>query len=215
MNKLVILDMDGTLLAQRTVDVLCEAYNLKNELDKIDKESSKLPAFKIAEKVAKLFQDIAVRDIQSTFNKIPLNPYVEEFIEFIRQEGFITAIATDSYQFLAENLAKKLNVNLVYGLDVEIINGRFTGRITSEYKCQEIRGCRRYYVCKLWFLRQCRRLFNPWTITIGDGESDFCMSTESDFAIAFNPKSKSLEGVCDLKVSSFSELLDLDYSKFI
>jgi len=207
--------MDGTLLAQRTVDVLCEAYDLKHELDKIDKESSKLPAFKIAEKVAKLFKDIAITDIQSIFNKIPLNPYVREFIEFIRQEGFITAIATDSYQFLAENLARRLNVDIVYGHDVEIINGRFTGCITSEYKCQEIRGCRKYYVCKLWFLQQCRRLFNPWTMTIGDGESDFCMSTESDFAIAFNPKSKRLGRVCDLKVSSFSELLALDYSKLI
>lgn len=209
MKAILITDMDGTLLAKRTVDVLSKAFGLENRLKQIDKESKGLPAFKVSEKVARIFQGIPKVRMEEVFDTIPLNPNAEKFIIYVKQKGLITAIATDSYQFLAERLAKRLKVDMVYGHKVEFSKGVFTGRLLSKYQCLEISGCKRYYICKLWFLQRVRERFEAPIITIGDGESDYCMSTKADLAIAFKPKCESLVKVAKLVVESFDELLPL------
>lgn len=180
MTSILITDMDGTLLAKRTVDELCKAFNLNEQLKQIEKESKELPAFKVAEKVAELFKSIAKTKMDEIFDTIPLNSGADKFIEYMKKNGFITAIATDSYEFLAERLANKLKIDIVYGHKAELKEGIFTGRLLSEYKCLEIPGCKRYYVCKLWFLRRLKEKFGGKVITVGDGDSDYCMSTEAD-----------------------------------
>ncbi|MBC7091863.1 MAG: HAD-IB family phosphatase, partial [Nitrososphaeria archaeon] len=135
MNSIFVFDMDGTLLSQRTVDVLCNIFNLNERLKLIDSVSSTLPAYRVEEMVAELFRGKNVNDMLSAFDSIPLNEGVEEFISKVRAHGCGTAIATDSYTFLAKNLVIKLNIDFLYGLDITIQDNIFTGKIVSDYRC--------------------------------------------------------------------------------
>lgn len=215
LNAIFVFDMDGTLLSKRTVDVFCTVFNLNERLKLIDKVSLTLPAYRVEEMVAKLFEGKNVNDMLSTFDSIPLNDGVEEFISKVRAHGCATAIATDSYTFLAKKLASRLKIDFVYGLDVEIRDNIFTGKILSDYKCLEIPLCRRYYVCKLWFIRELKKRHVCPIVSIGDSESDYCMSTEADYAIAVNAKSEKLKEVCKLNVKSFKDLLKFNINTFI
>lgn len=215
LNAIFIFDMDGTLLSKRTVDILCNVFNLNEKLKLIDSVSSTLPAYRVEEMVAELFKGKNVNKMMSAFDSIPLNEGVEEFISKVRAHGCATAIATDSYTFLAKKLASKLKIDFVYGLDVGVQNNIFTGKIVSDYRCLEIPSCRRYYVCKLWFIRELKKMYKCPIISFGDSESDYCMSTEADYSIAVNPKSEKLKKVCKLNVKSFKDLLKLDINIFI
>lgn len=215
LSAIFVFDMDGTLLSKRTVDVLCSIFNLNERLKNVDKVSSSLPAYRVEEMVAKLFKGKNVNEMLSAFDSIPLNEGVEEFISVVKAQGFTTAIATDSYTFLAKKLANNLKIDFVYGLDVEVQNNIFTGKIVSDYKCLEIPSCRRYYVCKLWFIRELKKKYMCPIVSIGDSESDFCMSIGADYSIAVNPKSKKLKDVCKLNVKNFKDLLKLDINTFI
>ncbi|MEM3871032.1 MAG: HAD-IB family phosphatase [Nitrososphaeria archaeon] len=215
LSGIFVFDMDGTLLSKRTVDVLCSVFNLNERLKSIDEISSTLPAYRVEEMVAKLFSGKNVSEMLSAFDSIPLNDGAEDFIGEVKAQGFLTAIATDSYTFLAIKLASKLKIDFVYGLDVEVRNNIFTGKIISDYKCQEIPSCRRYYVCKLWFIRELKKKYMCPIVSIGDSESDFCMSIGADYSIAVNPKSKKLKEICKLNVKSFKDLLKLDINTFI
>jgi len=215
LKPVLIVDMDGTLLERRTVDELCDSFGLRKELDLIDRESSNLPAFRVAEMIAGLFKGKTIHEIEAVFDNIPANAGAGEFIKSIKQNGFVTSIATDSYEFLARRLAQRLGIDLVYGHKIQILKGRFTGRILSPYRCLEIPGCKRFYTCKLWFLRECKKKYGGPVITLGDGDGDYCMSTESDLPIAFKPRSKPLVDVCKLVVYSFEDLLALDLNKMI
>lgn len=215
MKAIFVFDMDGTILSKRTVDVFCSAFNLNDRLKLIDEVSGRLPAYRVEEMVAELFKGRKVDEMLELFSCIPLNEGVEEFIEKLKEKDFGTAVATDSYTFLAKNLADRLKIDFVYGLDVEISDDIFTGKIVSAYRCLEIPSCRRYYVCKLWFIRRLREMYRVPIISLGDGESDYCMSTEADYPIAFSPKTRKLRKVCKLTVKSFRELVKLDLNTFI
>lgn len=215
LNAIFVFDMDGTLLSGRTVDVLCNVFNLNEKLKLIDSVSPTLPAYHVEEMVAELFNGKSVNKMLSVFDSIPLNEGVEEFVNKVRAHGCGTAIATDSYTFLAKNLAIKLNIDFVYGLDVDVQDNIFTGKIVSDYRCLEIPSCRRYYVCKLWFIRELKKKYMCPIVSVGDSESDYCMSTEADYSIAVDPKSEKLKKICKLNVKSFKDLLKFDINTFI
>lgn len=211
MKPILIMDMDGTILEKRTVDVLCEYFGLERRLAKIDEISPNLPAYKVAEKVVELFKGKSKKDLEKVFDTIPISDNAELFIKRAEEQGFITSIATDSYDFFAKRLSKRLDVDIVYGQKVEILNGKLTGRLLSKYRCQEIPGCKRYYVCKLWFLRMCKKRYGGFTVTIGDGDSDYCMNVESDYPIAYRPRDDRLARISKLVVKNFDDLLDFEF----
>jgi len=215
LKAIFVLDMDGTILSQRTVDVFCSAFNLNDKLKLIDEVGEVLPAYHVEEMVAELFKGKKVDEMLELFKCIPLNEGVEEFIEKLKENDCGVAIATDSYTFLAKSLASRLKVDFVYGLDVKIIDNIFTGKIVSDYRCLEIPSCRKYYVCKLWFIRKLKEMYGVPIVSLGDGESDYCMSTEADYSIAVNPKTLKLKNVCKLSVKGFKDLLELDLNTFI
>jgi len=206
---LAILDMDGTLLSERSVDVFCEKLGVKERLRELDKLSSSLPAYRIGEMIAKFFAGVARRKLEALFDSIPLNPGAVDFVNFLRRSDFFVAVATDSYEFLAERLAKRITIDAVYGNEVEIRDGILTGVLLTQQRCLEIEGCREYAVCKLWFMKQLRESVGGIAVAVGDGDSDFCMIKEADIGIAYRPRSKSITTIANIVASSFENIKPL------
>jgi phosphoserine phosphatase len=57
MRWLAVLDMDGTILERRTVDVLCEKLGLTERLKEIDRKSKCMEAYEVSARIAKLFEN--------------------------------------------------------------------------------------------------------------------------------------------------------------
>lgn len=199
--------MDGTLLARRSIDAICEAFGLEGRLASLDREVQGLPAFRVAERVARLLAGLRVDSLLEVFDQIPLNPGVRELLAHFRRAGYVTALATDSYRLLARRLALKLGIDLVYGHELEVRAGLITGRLLTPYQCLEIPGCSRYHTCKLRFLEWGRRVFGGPVVTVGDGDSDYCMSRAADLAIAYRGKGPRIRRAAALLVDDYHELL--------
>ncbi|MBS7658280.1 MAG: HAD-IB family phosphatase [Candidatus Bathyarchaeia archaeon] len=210
MNNLTgvaIIDMDGTILSKRSIDVLCSTLGFTQELEEINKWALKVPAYKVTEQIAKLLAGKRKRELEEIFSSIPLEPNAEQFINYLKNQGFIVAIATDSFQFLGENLAKRLGINKVYGNILEFKRDRVTGKVLTKQHCMKIQGCREFAVCKLWYLNKLKYRFNGISICIGDSDSDLCAFIGADIAIAYKPKSLALKEKAHKIVSSFQEAI--------
>jgi HAD superfamily phosphoserine phosphatase-like hydrolase len=202
-----IIDMDGTILSKRSIDVFCSSFGFINELEEIKKWALKVPAYKVTERIAKLLSGKRREELEEVFSLIPLEPNAEQFINYLKNRGFIVAIVTDSFQFLGENLAKRVGVNKVYGNILEFKNGLATGRVLTKRRCMKIQGCREFAVCKLWYLNKLKRVVDGFSICIGDSDSDFCAFTGADIAIAYKPKSCALKEKATKIASSFQEAI--------
>ena len=205
MGGIAILDMDGTILRKRSIDVLCKSLGLSRELLKIDRVSRSLPAFRVGEEIAKFFKGQSKRRLEEIFDTIPLSDGVNSFLEFLGRKQFLIAIATDSYGFLAQRLAQKVGADFVHGHIVEMEGDILTGRLLTPACCLRVGGCREFAVCKLDLLRRLKRA-KDFSLAVGDGDSDFCVMTEADLPVAYRPRTRSLDAVTKFRVSSFAQL---------
>ena len=73
--KLVIFDMDGTLIAGRTVFVFAENKGFKDELLRIINGNKELHKKSI--EIAKLLKGMNARELLKIFRNIPLQKHVE------------------------------------------------------------------------------------------------------------------------------------------
>ena len=119
--KLVIFDMDGTLLTERTIFVYAEKKELKEELLKLI--NSDMRSYEKTLEIAKFLKGMNSKELLEIFRKIPLQEHVEAVINEIKRKGIKTAIITNSYRFVAEDLGKRLGIDYVFANDLIINNG--------------------------------------------------------------------------------------------
>jgi phosphoserine phosphatase len=203
---IAILDMDGTLLTRRSIDVFCAELGLTRRLAEVDVLSPSIPAYKTSEIIASFFKGISKRALEDMLDAIPINTGADDFVGFLKSEGFVIAIATDSYEFLARRLATRLGADVAYGNVMEIHDGSLTGRLLTNRRCLKVEGCREYSACKLWFMRRLRDRFGGLTVAVGDGDSDFCAIRGADIGIAYCPKTGSIAAVADIVGSDYHQI---------
>jgi phosphoserine phosphatase len=211
-KALAVLDMDGTLLNSRSIDILCHKFGLQTQLKEIDKRSNFLEDYKVSEAIAPLFTGMKASDLKRVFDGISVVHGANEFIDFLKERKFLTAIITDSYTFLALRLAEKLNIDIVTGNKMEIIGGVITGRIEMPLGWKKQEDCQKKAVCKLnamYDIAQKHEIGMEKTLAIGDSKGDFCMLERAALGVAFRPKDSKITKIADLVVyGDFFELVD-------
>ncbi len=211
-EALAVLDMDGTLLESRSIDVLCREFGLESKLRKIDSEAAFLEEHKVSEAIARLFAGMNKSELERTFDGIRIVRGAKEFVPFLREKKFLTAIITDSYTFLASRLAERLGIDIVWGNRLEIVNGVITGRITMPLGWEKQEKCQKKAVCKLhamYKLAQENGIGMDKTLAIGDSKSDFCIIEKAAIGVAFRPKHPEIIEIADLVIhKDFLELVN-------
>jgi len=207
MSWLAVLDMDGTILERRTVDVLCEGLGLTQRLHKIDEESKFLKGYEVSEKIAELFSGVKLSKMNEIFETIRAANGAKEFVDFLKSRKFVTAIVTDSYTFLARVLAEKLGIDSVRGNQLETINEVATGKIVKPlgWEAEAKENCQRKVVCKLHAMNELVREYSIQenrTLAVGDSQTDTCMLQKACIAVAFRPKDQSIVEVADVVIRS-------------
>lgn len=197
MKWLAILDMDGTILERRTVDVLCERLGLTEKLTEIDRKSKFIDAQRVSERIGELFSGIEASKLEAIFDTMALVRGVKDFVNFLKSRDFITSIVTDSYVFLASRLAQKLDIDTVKGNKLELVNGVVTGEIIMPLGWEEEKqeNCQRKSVCKLHAMNELIREYqikSNRTLAVGDSESDFCVIKKARVGVALRPKDRSI-----------------------
>jgi phosphoserine phosphatase len=205
-TNFVIFDVDGTILSKRSIDVICERYDLIPKLREIDINFKNAPRLVVTKKIVQLFSGMNRNELGNIFDSIPLNNGVLELITFLRERGFIVAIATDGYKFLADKLKEKISVDLVYGNILEFDGEILTGRVLTLPSCLHDYSCQEYLICKLRLLRSLKGSLGGLAIAIGDSDSDYCMLKGADISIAYRPKGDRIKTVVDMIVSDFFDV---------
>jgi len=202
-TDVAVLDMDGTILSKRSIDVLCDRFSLTFKLKQLDLEFREAPRFVVTMRIAELLSGKRRSDLENVFDSIPLNAGVHEFISFLKDRGFMVALATDSYKFLADRLKDRLQLDLVYANKLQFNGDRLTGEVLTVPGCLKIPHCKEYLVCKLRLLKSLQGALGGVSVAIGDSDSDYCMLQGADISVAYNPKSERIKAKADAIVQDF------------
>ena len=188
--KLVMFDMDGTLIQGRGIFIIAEKKGFKEALIKKIRDDS-IDFYQRSIDIAKLSKGLNKRDLLEIFKTIKLHENVENVITEIKKHGIKTAIATDSYKLLADNLKDRLEIDYVFANNLITNDDIITGELEIHNKdlTEDFFSGKIYSICKSCALEQlCEELRIPLkqSIAVGDGRVDIGMIKKAGLGVAFN-----------------------------
>jgi len=209
--KLVMFDMDGTLLNGKGIFVIAEKLGFYNELLSYFKNKKDMPFYKKSIEIAKLCKGFKKDEFINIFHNVPLQDNVEKIIKNLKKKNIKIAIATDSYMFLAEDLKNRLKIDFAFANNLLTNNGTITGdiQISNKNLISDITG-NIYSICKEQTLTDlCKKLgisVND-SIAVGDGIVDIGMIKTAGIGIAFNASDK-VNKYADVVTNDLNVILD-------
>ena len=202
--------MDGTLITGRTVFVFAENKGFEDELLRIINGTKELHEKSI--EIAKLLKGMNARELLKIFRNIPLQEHIENVIREIKKAGIRTAIVTDSYQFVADDLRGRLDIDYAFANNLIIEKDIVTGELIVDNRelKKRVNDCKTHSICKDHVLKRlCKKLgiSRSEVIAVGDGAVDICMIKSAGLGIAFNAP-KEVQKHADIITSNMSVILD-------
>ena len=210
-DRLVVFDMDGTLLADRLIFALADKFSFKRKLETIMEGSG--PEYEKTKRIAWLLRGVNARQFYHVLSLIPLSMGTKAVVRELKHRGYILAIISDSYTLATEWLKKELGFDYTIANELSLENGKLSGEVKMPLgwsKPEE--QCLKHSVCKLTALIQLSQKTGiplERCVAIGDNLSDACMIEKAGLGIAFNPKHPKLEEVADIITEDLSQILSI------
>ena len=182
-----MFDMDGTLIDGRSIFVFSEKKGFTDKLLESLK-SDKQPYEKSIE-IAQFLKDESSTELLDIFRKIPLQKNVEKIAQKLKEKNLKTAIVTDSYQFIADDLKKRLGFDYAFANNLIIEQNIVTGKIIINNS--NLKRCDTgiiYSICKGLVLDQLCIMLNinsDEILAVGDGVVDIGMIKKAGLGIAY------------------------------
>ncbi|HDH45312.1 MAG TPA: HAD family hydrolase [Thermococcus sp.] len=207
--KLILFDMDDTLIAGRTIYEVADRKGFRKEVDEI--VSMNITNYEKTILIARLLKGMRVEEFLKIFRAIPLNPHVDEVVEKLKKRGLKMGIISNSYDIAVDDLKKRLGMDFGISNKLVVKEGIITGEVIPHNKnpSQDIDDCRSFSVCKRDALLQvCKDLgIRPdETIAVGDGNVDRFMLEVAGLGIAYG-KNSYLSNFADISINDMREIL--------
>jgi phosphoserine phosphatase len=183
-RRLVVFDMDSTLIDAEVIDELAIEAGVGRQVAEITEAAmqGKLDFKQSFEQRLALLEGLDASVLQKIAQRLQLNEGAEHLISTLKKLGYKTAIVSGGFSFFGEYLQEILGVDYVYANQLDIENGKVTGRVKGNI----IDGQR-----KADLLRELAKrdgLMLEQVIAVGDGANDLPMLDIAGLGIAFRAK---------------------------
>jgi len=183
-RRLVCFDMDSTLVETEVIDELAKRAGvgeqvaaiteraMRGELDFNDSFRQRMALLKGLD--ANVLEDIAAN--------LPITEGAEHLLRTLNKLGYKTAILSGGFTFFAEYLQKKFGISYVFANQLEIEDGKVTGRVIGEI----VNGERKAQLLRSLAAQE--NIHLEQVIAVGDGANDLPMLSIAGLGIAFRAK---------------------------
>ena len=183
--KMLVCDMDSTLIQNECIDEIADLINLKKEIAEITEQTmmGHLSFDESIKKRVSLLKGINVSAFEKIINeKIKLQPYVVEWIDYVKKFNLKTIIVSGGFTYFVDFVRNTLQMDHAYANELQMIDGVLTGKlygdiINAEKKANIIKSLTDQYGFK-----------SDEVISIGDGANDLLMLKESGLSISMHGK---------------------------
>ena len=186
MRRLICFDMDSTLIQAECIDELAERAGVGEQVRAIT-ESAMRGEIDFKESFTKrvaLLKGLDVSVMQEIADTMPITEGVERLMFVLKRYGYKIAILSGGFTFFGEYLQKKFGIDYVYANELEVEDGKLTGRYLGDV----VDGKRKAELLRL--IAQVEKVDIAQTIAVGDGANDLPMLSLAGLGIAFHAKPK-------------------------
>lgn len=184
--RLMAFDMDSTLITVECIDEIADFAGRKSEVAAITEATMRGEISNFGESLRQrvaLLEGLSESVLESVYQeRVKLTPGATELTTAARDAGLKTLLVSGGFTFYTSRLANRLSFDRHRANELEIIDGRLTGKVTGPIIDGEAkRGTVNQYCQEL----DC----SPGqAIVIGDGANDLPMMSIAGVSVAFHAK---------------------------
>ena len=185
-KRLVLLDMDSTLIQQEVIDLLAKHAGKLDQVSQIT-ESAMAGDLDFSQALSARVSLLAGLDqsvIELVRKEITLTNGAKELIETLHKQGHKVGVVSGGFLDVIEPILKDLKIDFYRANKLEIMNGKVTGKTEGAIIDR---------VAKFSSLQEFAKIEGvelSQTVAIGDGANDLDMIEAAGLGIAFNAKPK-------------------------
>lgn len=213
LDKLVVFDMDNTLLKGRFIDICAETFGFRAEL--MDIRSSETESITQTKQIAMLLKGKTISEMIAVADNIPIIYGTKEIVLELKNRGYIVGIISDSYECITNHIRIKLGMDFSLSNELEFSKSICTGEVKiPSFLFSNSNSLCKHSICKTNALISVLEKYNikkENSIAIGDSINDLCMIKKAGLGIAFCSKDELVNHHADVVISNptFTELLNL------
>jgi phosphoserine phosphatase len=183
--KLLVMDMDSTLITIECIDEIADMQGLKPQVAQIT-EAAMRGELEFRESLTRrvaLLKDLDASALQRVYDeRLKLSPGAENMLAAVKAGGLKTLLVSGGFTFFTDRIKSRLGLDYSHSNVLEIANGKLTGRVTGGIVDAEQK--------KLTTERICAELhISPeQAIVMGDGANDLKMMGIAGLSVAYRAK---------------------------
>ena len=183
--RLVVMDMDSTLINIECIDEIADMCGLKPEVAAITELSMRGEidfTQSLRSRVA-LLKDLDESSLRKVVDeRLQLNPGAQALIDYCRQHGIKTMLVSGGFDFFANHVKAMLGLDYAHANTLEIVEGKLTGNLLGNIVDAQAKAD---YLVKT---REQLGLAVDQVIAIGDGANDLKMMAVAAAGVAYHAK---------------------------
>jgi len=183
-KKVIVFDMDSTIVDGEIIDEMAELAGAGKKVAAITERGMR-GEINFSESLrarVSFLKGLRIKSLESLAKTFKLTKGSEELIAALKEMGFKVALISGGFSYFTDVLKKRLGFDYAFGNELEIKEGRLTGRM----KGRIIDAKRKAEVLD----QICRRegITRDEVVAVGDGSNDRIMVANAGLGIAFNAK---------------------------
>ncbi len=186
MRRLICFDMDSTLIETEVIDELAIRAGVGDQVKAITEAAMRgeIDFCESFRQRCALLKGLDVSVMQEIAENLPITEGVDRLMRILKKVGFKIAILSGGFTYFGNYLKQKYNIDYVYANDLEVENGKLTGRYVGDI----VDGKRKAELLRL--IAQVENVDIRQTVAVGDGANDLPMISIAGLGIAFHAKPK-------------------------
>ena len=183
-KKVIVFDMDSTIVEGEIIDEMAKLAGARKEVAVVTEKGmqGEIDFSESLRTRVSLLRGLRIKSLDSVAKAFKLTKGSEELIAALKEMGFKVALISGGFSYFTDVLKKRLGFDYAFGNELEIKEGRLTGRIKGgiidEKRKAEILD---EICCKEGITRD-------EAVAVGDGSNDRIMVANAGLGIAFNAK---------------------------
>lgn len=183
-KRLAVMDVDSTFIQNEVIELLAAEAGCAPEVAAITERamSGELDFTQTLHERVALLAGLDMAALRRARDKIKLTPGARTFVRTLQRMGCQVAILSGGFTYFTDWLQTELRLDHAYANELEIVDGRLTGRVTGPV----IDRARKAEL--LSTIAASQAIPVSQVVAIGDGANDIDMLSAAGLGIAFNAK---------------------------
>lgn len=183
-RKLVVFDMDSTLIQAEVIVELAKLVGAGEEVDRITESAMRgeIDFNQSFRKRVALLKGIRQEQLVKISRELPLTDGADLVAKTLKGLGYKLGILSGGFTFMGEYLKDRLGFDYMFANELDIRDGRVTGEVVGEV----VDGQKKAILLRQ--LAQRENITLEQTIAVGDGANDLPMISIAGLGVAFNAK---------------------------